>query len=724
MHFSAGGIFGNTGTGQYQRKDCIKAVTGQAKPGEGGVEEGGVQVLKGIDIMGVDWRPAQNNPLHHTDALSKHQLITRRGQSFSLQIQFTHPFNSLVDKLIFTAETGELPEENRGTKSVFGVPDSVERSPKALAVWTAVMEHKLSYPEMGTVVLSITPPADAPVGKYTLKLTESSGEHSELGNMVLLYNPWCTDDWVYMADENERQEYVMNQHGVIFTGSGNYINSMNWDFAQFEENMIPICLTMLDLSHKHLKDPADDVSARCNPIYVSRIVSAMINSEDDRGVLEGNWTGNFFGGVSPSHWNGSLPILKRWLQTNCHPVKFGQCWVFASVMCSVMRFLGIPCRVVTNYQSAHDSDMNLIIDVYHPDYGVRDIPSGDSVWNFHVWVEGWMRRPDLAPGFDGWQVLDPTPQRGVMVRKDGSKVQIYSDSKRVGQNISTKSLGSDKRWNITSYYKPQKEERQAFNYAITRDYTKSEEEENEDSVPTPVQDDPSPVVNGDTVSCSVNRHCEDTVDNGTSNITEANKVETKSLPAPPQVKLKFEEVSKPVNGKDVKVNLVLQSKALEPRKLSINIRVTAMSYNNTPCLSSNLSVPVEVSFSEYWQPMLDSDVMQVSTVVSDLPHRIILTWPRATWGGREAIVEVSFLNPVNETLKECTLSLSGSGLWKEEQNFRSFTGPRAHNRVRVQVGFYPYKTGVQTLVADFDCSMFRDIKNNLSVPVKDSIYSY
>lgn len=46
----------------------------------------------------------------------------------------------------------------------------------------------------------------------------------------------------------------------------------------------------------------------------------------------------------------------------------------------VMRFLGIPCRVITNYQSAHDVDANLTIDVYHPDYGVREIPSHDSVW--------------------------------------------------------------------------------------------------------------------------------------------------------------------------------------------------------------------------------------------------------------------------------------------------------------------------------------------------------
>lgn len=32
--------------------------------------------------------------------------------------------------------------------------------------------------------------------------------------------------------------------------------------------------------------------------------------------------------------------------------------------------------------------------------------------NYHVWVEGWMKRPDLAKDgrYDGWQALDPTPQ--------------------------------------------------------------------------------------------------------------------------------------------------------------------------------------------------------------------------------------------------------------------------------------------------------------------------
>lgn len=49
--------------------------------------------------------------------------------------------------------------------------------------------------------------------------------------------------------------------------------------TQFEEEMVDICLTMLDINPKYLRDPADDVSARCNPIYVSRVVSAMVGPE-------------------------------------------------------------------------------------------------------------------------------------------------------------------------------------------------------------------------------------------------------------------------------------------------------------------------------------------------------------------------------------------------------------------------------------------------------------
>lgn len=34
----------------------------------------------------------------------------------------------------------------------------------------------------------------------------------------------------------------------------------------------------------------------------------------------------------------------------------------------------------------------------------------DSIWNFHVWNECWMCRPELASGYGGWQAVDATPQ--------------------------------------------------------------------------------------------------------------------------------------------------------------------------------------------------------------------------------------------------------------------------------------------------------------------------
>ena len=40
--------------------------------------------------------------------------------------------------------------------------------------------------------------------------------------------------------------------------------------------MVEICFKILDRNLKHRADPADDVSARCNSIYVGRVISAMV----------------------------------------------------------------------------------------------------------------------------------------------------------------------------------------------------------------------------------------------------------------------------------------------------------------------------------------------------------------------------------------------------------------------------------------------------------------
>ena len=93
----------------------------------------------------------------------------------------------------------------------------------------------------------------------------------------------------------------------------------------------------------------------------------------------------------------------------------------------VCRALGIPCRCVTNYLSAHDTNKSLTIDKFVDEDGEETSPgeeehlfgntitsnatNKDSIWNFHVWNEAWMSRDDLPdPSYGGWQIIDSTPQ--------------------------------------------------------------------------------------------------------------------------------------------------------------------------------------------------------------------------------------------------------------------------------------------------------------------------
>lgn len=90
----------------------------------------------------------------------------------------------------------------------------------------------------------------------------------------------------------------------------------------------------------------------------------QVNSVDEGGVIEGKWDGDYADGVSPLAWTGSALIMDKYLQTGGNPVKYGQCWVFSAVVVTICRALGIPCRSVTNYISAHDTDSTLTVDKY------------------------------------------------------------------------------------------------------------------------------------------------------------------------------------------------------------------------------------------------------------------------------------------------------------------------------------------------------------------------
>ncbi|XP_059353709.1 protein-glutamine gamma-glutamyltransferase 5-like [Carassius carassius] len=437
-------------------------------------------------VRTVDLQQVQNQIRHKTDGLSSSTLVLRRGQEFTILMSYEgRPFDPMKENLIFRIVLGPLSVEVPVTR--LGQP--------SLNQWSAVLERSFPNPTRPRALsVSLFSPASASVGVYTLQLrveTRVTVKTHLLGQFTLLCNPWSQADSVFLQSEDLRTEYVMSDIGLLFKGSSGNIVSRPWSFDQYDEGILDICMKLLQLSPQHQADMGKDLLNRNSPVYIGRVISAMVNSNDDKGVLMGNWSGDFKDGVNPSKWSGSADILRMWAETQFSPVKYGQCWVFAAVMCTVMRALGIPTRVVTNFNSAHDTNGNMVIEEYYSEMGEK-LPIGrDSIWNFHVWVESWMKRPDLGRGYDGWQVLDPTPQERsaemfrcgpaavtaiyqrqvdaqydvpfvyaavngnvhTVIVRNGKVLSTSIDKSRVGALICTKHPGSMRMQNITSEYK-------------------------------------------------------------------------------------------------------------------------------------------------------------------------------------------------------------------------------------------------------------------------------
>ncbi|NXP06928.1 TGM4 glutamyltransferase, partial [Thinocorus orbignyianus] len=432
-----------------------------------------------LKVTGVDFLKSQNTRQHHTDAYNTKNLVVRRGQAFQIQLNFSRELRA-SDKLALRFGIGEKPMKPRGTLLSL----NPRREPDFSGWQISIVKSSGNE-----CLLSVTSSPSAPVGIYTLNVKTGSNIYKpEDGEVYLLFNPWCKDDVVFLDDEAQRNEYVLNDTGYIYVGSAYNIYNRPWNFGQFEEFVLDACMYLLDKSNLRL-------SSRRDSVLVSRAMSALVNANDDNGVLLGSWSGNYDRGTSPLDWIGSVSILQQYFKTK-KPVSYGQCWVFAGVLTTVMRCLGIPSRCVSNFNSAHDTDENLRVDIYLNEYGEKlNRLSLDSVWNFHVWNDVWMKRTDLPSGFDGWQAIDSTPQeqsQGMfqcgpcplkairegdvylpydskfvyaevnadqvywVVKKVNGKdkyVKVNTETRGIGVNMSTKAVGQDAREDVTSEYK-------------------------------------------------------------------------------------------------------------------------------------------------------------------------------------------------------------------------------------------------------------------------------
>uniref|UniRef100_H9GUX8 Transglutaminase-like domain-containing protein n=1 Tax=Anolis carolinensis TaxID=28377 RepID=H9GUX8_ANOCA len=450
-----------------------------------------------------------------------------------------------------------------------------------------------------------------------------------------------------------------------------------------------------------------------------------------KGVLMGNWSGNYSGGENPGSWSGSVKILQQWKSSGFRPVRYGQCWVFAGVLTTVLRCLGFPARMITNFNSAHDTNTNLRVDKYYsPDGSYLEYRTNDSVWNFHVWNEAWFTRSDLGAKYNGWQILDATPQElssnifqcgpaSLVAIKEGdvdlgydcpfvfaevnadevtwildkdtqSVKKAATDIRSVGKYLSTKAVGSFARLDVTDAYK----------------YSEGSSEERE---------------------------------------TFQKARDKLNMNLMPRVTGKFEVKSRPEVGQDVELVLQLTNLASAASTLTANMNAWTIVYTGKPIrevwkdsLALTLgpqeekAFPIKISYADYQKHLTTDNVIRATAVcqvkegadtvvlknISLENPTVTLKMPNQAKVGEVLKVEMVFTNPLAEEISSCLLLAEGSDLLQDE--IRKEVPPvKGKETVRVCFEVTPKKKGAKQLLANFSCDKFKDIKAFQVITVVD-----
>ncbi|XP_072241446.1 protein-glutamine gamma-glutamyltransferase 2-like [Leuresthes tenuis] len=666
----------------------------------------------------VDLRSHENNLAHRTREIDRERLIVRRGHPFSITASCSEslPPEHHLELVLHLGKRDEVVIKLQGERGA---------------------GNRWWFNQQGAqdeLLLTLHSPADAAIGQYRLAVLVMSPD----GQMVakkdeisfhLLFNPWCKGDAVHLPDESLLPEYIMNEDGLIYTGTWDHISSTPWNYGQFEDFVMDICFEVLDNSEDALKNSKMDVERRSDPVYVSRTITAMVNANGDRGVLAGRWQPPYSDGVAPHRWTGSVPILREWSQAGTRAVRYGQCWVFAAVACTVLRCLGIPTRLITNFSSAHDVDGNLSIDFLQ---NFESTDKQDSSWNFHCWVESWMRRDDLPEGNDGWQVLDPTPQErsdgefrcgpcpvtaikegnlGVKydaafifaevnadiiywrVRADGRREKISVDQRSVGRNISTKSVYGDVREDVTLLYKhPEgsEKEREVYEKAGRR-------------------------------------------------VTEP----TNGSAEPGRLRLRVKH-DYPLFGTDFDIILKLQNYSYKDVQVQLNMVAMAVTYNSLhrgECKRQmiNVTVPahqahkevLHLRYEDYAKCISEHHLISMKALVEvqetaeavmaavTIPLRmpeLLIQIPGKVTKGDKVTAHISFTNPLPAPLKGGVFTVEGAGLLSAAQIPVNYdVAPQ--KKVSVKLSFTPNRKGLRKLLVDFDSEQLRDVKGVATVVV-------
>ncbi|XP_062360817.1 protein 4.2 [Cinclus cinclus] len=686
---------------------------------------------QGLSIQKCDFMIPENHKKHHTEEISTERLVVRRGQPFTITVSFSAPIHNYLKqmkKTFLIVQTG--PHSSRADEIQTEFPISSLGDQKQ---WSAAVEEQ--DPNFWTLCLNT--PANAPIGQYTLLLRASKSPQF-LGNFTLLFNPWCQDDEVFLANEAQRQEYILNQDGIIYQGDENAILAQPWDFSQFEEDMVDICFILLALA-EHLqreKDPAQ----RKNPVHVCRAVAAMLNCNEFR-ILTECEPGQQYNGTPPSKWLGSSPILHQWIASKFQPVRHGRCWVFAAVLCSVLRCLGIPTRVVTGFTWAHNTKSSLSVDEYYDEDGTLLTQDKSArVWTFHVWNECWMARTDLLPEYSGWQALDATCQEKskglsfcgpapvhaikegdaqvnydvcyffaainakchVWIHKaDDTLKPAFGGTKYIGNNISTKSVGSERCEDITQNYKYPEGSLQEKK-VLDKAYRSMKE-----------------------------------LETTTSSSTQFISIPT-ALEEPVNIFIHLQSSSSLQLGQDITLSIEVFNHSGREKATHLVVGIQALHYSGVPIaqlwkeefhfnLQSDSVNKLQVSVPYTWfgKELGENHLLRLTAVLRDedssymylaqeeisiCDSPLTIEFPENMVQYEPSTAMISLQNPLMEPLEQCVIAVTGQGLLYRQRNYR-LGSVQAKSTQELQIPFTPTRAGSRRLTARLTCLQLQNLKS-------------
>ena len=673
--------------------------------------------------------------------------VLRRGQPFNMALRFNREYVDETDIVRLLFSFGPNPNVLRGTRGVNTVTNN-EAYLTDLEAWGVrlIGAHGMD------LSVEVRSPIDSPVGVWQLNVETNTLGRKKAPNtynydkdIYLLFNPWMKEDLLFMEDEQLLDEYILNDVGKIWVGPWGSSRGREWVFGQFDACVLPACQLLLERS-------GIKAISRGDPVRMVRAISRIVNSNDDKGVITGRWDGEYDDGTAPAAWTGSVPILEQFWETG-NEVKYGQCWVFAGVVTTVCRALGIPSRVVSNLVSAHDANASLSVDRYYDlnneelEYDPNNPLGEDSIWNYHVWNDVWMARPDLPKGYGGWQAIDATPQEqsdnfyqcgpaSVEAVKEGAVgynydvtfmvASVNADLMRwkedpesdlgyskidcnkyhIGRMILTKAPwifdpnGDKDRQDITSLYKA-KEGTEVERLTLYRAVRSSEMAKRFYSMPSPSKED----VEFDLVELE------------RVNIGEPFAVIV-------DIKNKSNETrtiqailsAGSVYYTGVKANLVKRASgdfALQPNAAEqLRLTVTVNDYLDKLveyCIMKLYCIATVKETRQTWADEDDFQVLKPSIDVKIEGEPVV---------GQPSTITLSFKNPLKRSLTNCQFNYAGPGLSRNKTLAFKDVGPEED--VYVEHQLVPQKPGEQKIIATFTSKELVDITGCATVDVLEA----